>query len=212
MEFATKFRVLPSDFSKLSNGKNILEIEEVIVGSDTLTFNEYLELRTFAFVVWTSTIGIIYDSILKFLRQNNIDVYDLLFKMMKQIDTLPLNIRNVFDGFKNKTIGELWNSKEEIISNYQDECEFQKLLNGEDAMNVIQYHNFLLRKSYMDELTEYLFKTAYSLFDKNNMNDKLKNQFNEIKNYCLGLGHNVISENRDLTNLQFTFNYDIEDG
>ena len=208
--FKTKFRVLPSDFSKMSNGKNILEIEEVIVGNNTLTFDEYVELRVFAFVLWTSTFGIIYAPILKFLRHNNIDAFNLFFQMMKQVHTLPLNIKNIFDSFKEKTIGELWDSKEEIISNYQDEGEFQKLLNGEDAMNVIQYHNFLLRKSHMDELTEYLFKIAYSLLDENNINEELKKQFYEIKNYCLGLGHNVISKNRDLTNLKFIFSYDIQ--
>ncbi len=208
--FKTKFRVLPSDFSKISNGKNILEIEEVIVGNNTLTFDEYVELRVFAFVLWTSTFGIIYAPILKFLHHNNIDAFDLFFQMMRQINTLPLNIKSTFDSFKEKTIGELWDSKEEIISNYQDEGEFQKLLNGEDAMNVIQYHNFLLRKSHMDELTEYLFKIAYSLLDENNINEELKKQFYEIKNYCLGLGHNVISKNRDLTNLKFIFSYDIQ--
>ena len=208
--FKTKFRVLPSDFSKISNGKNILEIEEVIVGNNTLSFDEYVELRVFAFVLWSSTFGIIYAPILKFLRHNNIDAFDLFFQMMKQVNTLPLNIKNIFDSFKEKTIGELWDSKEEIISNYQDEGEFQKLLKGEDAMNVIQYHNFLLRKSHMDELTEYLFKIAYSLLDKNNINEELKKQFYEIKNYCLGLGHNVISKNRDLTNLKFIFSYDIQ--
>jgi radical SAM superfamily enzyme YgiQ (UPF0313 family) len=208
--FNTKFRVLPSDFSKMSNGKNILEIEEVIVGNNTLTFDEYVELRVFAFVLWTSTFGVIYDSILKFLRHNNIDAFDLYFQMMKQVNTLPPNIKSTFDSFKEKTISELWNSKEELISNYQDENEFQKLLNGEDAMNVIQYHNFLLRKLHMDEMTEYLFKIAYSLLDENNMNEELKKQFYEIKNYCLGLGHNVISKNRDSTNLKFTFSYDIK--
>jgi len=208
--FKTKFRVLPGNFTKMSNGNQAIEIEEVIVGSDTLTFDEYLELRTFAFVLWTSTVGIIYDPILKFLRQNKIDIFDLFFRMMKQIDTLPLGIHNIFDGFKNKTISELWDSKEQLISNYQKEDEFQKLLNGEDGMNVIQYHNFLLRKSYMDELTEYLFKIAYSLFNENNVDEELKKQFYEIKNYCHGLGHNLISKNRDLTNLEFIFHYDIK--
>jgi radical SAM superfamily enzyme YgiQ (UPF0313 family) len=208
--FKTKFRVLPGNFSKISNGNKIIEIEEVIVGSDALTFDEYLELRMFAFVLWTSTVGIIYDPILKFLRQNNIDVFDLFFRMMKQVDTLPLEIRNIFDGFKNKTISELWDSKEKIISNYKKESEFQKLLNGEDAMNVIQYHNFLLRKSHMDKLTEYLFKITYSLLEENKIDEELKKQFYEIKNYCFGLGHNLISKNRDLTNPQFVFNYDIK--
>jgi hypothetical protein len=209
--FKTKFRILPGDFSKVSTGQNILEIEEVIVGSNSLTFEEYVELRMFAFILWSSTIGIVYDPILKFLRQNNIDKFDLLLNMMKKIDELPLEIKNVFDSFKDNTINELWDSKEELIEHYQNEKEFQKLLNGEDGMNVIQFHNFLIRKNHMDGFTEYIFKIAYSLFDQKNKTDAtLMQQFDEIKNYCLGLGHNTISENRNLTNLKFIFNYDIQ--
>ena len=49
------------------------------------------------------------------------------------------------------------------------------------------------------------------LFDQKNKTDTvLIEQFDEIKNYCLGLGHNTISENRNLTNLKFNFKYDIE--
>lgn len=210
-DFKTKFRILPGDFSKISNGRNVLEIEEVIVGSNSLTFEEYVELRMFAFILWSSTIGIIYDPILKFLRQNNVDKFDLLFNMMKKIEELPLGIKNVFDSFKDNTINELWDSKEELIEHYQNEKEFQKLLNGEDGMNVIQFHNFLIRKNHMDIFTEYMFKVASSLFDQKNKTDTvLIEQFDEIKNYCLGLGHNTISENRNLTNLKFNFKYDIE--
>jgi radical SAM superfamily enzyme YgiQ (UPF0313 family) len=208
--FKTKFRLLPGNFSKISNGRNVFEIEEVIVASDTLTFDEYMELRMFAFILWSSTVGIIYDPILKFLRQNNLHVFDLFFGMLKGIDNAPLELKTVFDSFKNKTISELWDSREEIINHYQDEKEFQKLVNGEDAMNVIQYHNFLLRKKHMDEFTEYLFKIAYSLLDDGRMDDELITQFNEIKNYCIGLGHNTISVDRDSTNLKFIFNYDVE--
>lgn len=209
--FKTKFRILPGDFSKISNGRNVLEIEEVIVGSNSLTFEEYVELRMFAFILWSSTIGIIYDPILKFLRQNNIDKFDLLFNMMKKIEELPLELKNVFDSFKDNTINELWDSKEELIEHYQNEKEFQKLLNGEDGMNVIQFHNFLIRKNHMDKFTEFMFKIANSLFDQKSKTDTvLMQQFDEIKNYCLGLGHNTISENRNLTNLKFNFNYDIK--
>lgn len=210
-EFKTKFRILPGDFSKISNGRNVLEIEEVIVGSNSLTFEEYVELRMFAFILWSSTIGIIYDPILKFLRQNNVDKFDLLFNMMKKIEELPLGIKNIFDSFKDNTINELWDSKEDLIEHYQNEKEFQKLLNGEDGMNVIQFHNFLIRKNHMDRFTEFMFKVAGSLFDQKSKTDTvLMQQFDEIKNYCLGLGHNTISENRNLTNLKFNFNYDIE--
>ena len=37
----TKFRVLQRDFAKLSNGKKVIEYEEVVVGSKSMTFEEY---------------------------------------------------------------------------------------------------------------------------------------------------------------------------
>ena len=39
--FKTKWRILPRDFVQLRNGKRVLEIEEVVVSSNTLDFGEY---------------------------------------------------------------------------------------------------------------------------------------------------------------------------
>jgi len=50
-DLKTKFRILPKDFVKLSDGKVIVEIEEVVIETDKLTFEEYLELRSLAFII-----------------------------------------------------------------------------------------------------------------------------------------------------------------
>ena len=47
----TKFRIIPRDFTKLTDGKVVVEIEEVGIGSNTLSFDEYLELRLFALIL-----------------------------------------------------------------------------------------------------------------------------------------------------------------
>ena len=66
----------------------------------------------------TANIGIIYDSLLKFLRQNNIEVFDLFFQMMKQIDSAPPSVQKIFDCVKNDLVDELWDSPEDIQSHY----------------------------------------------------------------------------------------------
>ena len=143
--FKTKFRILPRDFTTLRNGKNIIETEEVIVGSDTLSFEEYIELRLLSFSIFVTNIGIVYDSLLKFLRQNNIEIFDLFFQMMKQIDSAPPLVQKIFESFKNDTVEELWDSPEDIQAHYQEQEEYEKLLSGEAARNVMQYHNALVR-------------------------------------------------------------------
>ena len=209
--FKTKFRILPRDFTTLRNGKNIIETEEVIVGSDTLTFEEYIELRSLSFNIFVTNIGIIYDSFLKFLRQNNIEVFDLFFQMVKQIDSAPPIIQKTFESFKNDTVEELWDSPEDIQAHYQEQAEYEKLLSGEVARNIMQYHNALVRYSCMDEWTQFAGNVIFGLLKRKKIiSYEIENQLKNIINYCTGLGHNTLGDDRMSTNPEFLFDYDIE--
>jgi tRNA A37 methylthiotransferase MiaB len=208
--FKTKFRILPRDFTTLRNGKNVIETEEVIVGSDTLSFEEYLELRSLSFSIFVTNIGIIYDSLLKFLRQNNIEIFDLFFQMMKQIDSAPPLVQKIFDSVKNDMVDELWDSPEDIQAHYQEQEEYEKLLSGEAARNVMQYHSALVRYSCMDEWTQFAGNIVFGLMKRKKISYELENQLRNIINYCAGLGHNTLGDDRMSTNPEFLFDYDIE--
>ena len=209
--FKTKFRILPRDFTTLRNGKNVIETEEVIVGSDTLSFEEYLELRLLSFSIFVTNIGIVYDSLLKFLRQNNMEIFDLFFQMMKQIDSAPPLVQKIFDSVKNDMVDELWDSPEDIQAHYQEQEEYEKLLSGEAARNVMQYHNALVRYSCMDEWTQFAGNIVFGLIKRKKIiSYELENQLRNIINYCAGLGHNTLGDDRISTNPEFLFDYDIE--
>ena len=77
----TKYRVIPRDFVKLSNGKVVLEIEEVGISTSTLSFKEYVNLRLLALVVKVTKTGLVFDPILKFLQEQNLDIFDLVYNM-----------------------------------------------------------------------------------------------------------------------------------
>jgi hypothetical protein len=209
--FKTKFRILPRDFTTLQNGKNVIETEEIIVGSDILTFEEYIELRMLSFSIFVTNIGIVYTSLLKFLRENDIEVFELFFQMLKQIDSAPVSVQKIFDSVKHDMIDELWDSPEDIQTHYQESKEYEKLLSGEAARNVMQYHNALVRHSDMDEWTQYAGNIAFGLLKrKKQLNYERESQLNNIINYCTGLGHNTLGDNRMDTNLEFEFDYDLE--
>jgi len=209
--FQTKFRILPRDFTTLRNGKNVIETEEIVVGSNTLSFEEYIELRTLSFSIYVTNIGIVYDSLLKFLRENNIEVFDLFFQMMKQIDSSPPSAQKIFDSVKNDVTDELWDSPEDIQTHYQEQEEYEKLLSGEAARNVMQYHNALVRYYCMDEWTQFAGNIAFGLLKRKKIiSYELENQLKNIINYCAGLGHNTLGDDRMSTNPEFLFDYDIE--
>ena len=209
--FKTKFRMLPMDFAKLSSGKKICEIEEIVVGSNDLNFQEYVKLRMLAFTVWMTNRGILYTSLLKFLRQQNIDVADLFFQMVSKYEQAPEIIQNVYEKYSHATINELYDSPEDILSKIQDDDEFQKLVDEKAGINVIRYHHALVLSECMGEWTEYVLKIAYHLLKENNsINDETKKQFSDISNYCHGKCHNPLGINRMMTNPEYVFNYDID--
>ena len=70
----TKFRILVNDFAKLSSGKNVLEIEEIIVGSNSMPFEDYLRCREVDFTVYAINTIPVFKPILKLLIENDIDV------------------------------------------------------------------------------------------------------------------------------------------
>lgn len=210
-KFETKFRMLPMDFAKLRSGKNICEIEEVIIGSKDLSFDNYVKLRMIGFTLWMTNKGILYSSLLKFLRQQNIDVADLFFQMVEKQHYSPKIIQNVYDKFTKATINELYDSPEEILSKIQNDEEYQKLVDEKAAINVIRYHHTMILSECMDEWTEYILKIAHDLLEENNnLNDEIEKQFHDISNYCRGKCHNPLGKNRMETNPEFSFNYDID--
>jgi len=207
----TKYRIIPRDFVKLSNGKVVLEIEEVGISTSTLSFKEYVDLRLLALVVKVTKTGLVFDPILKFLREQNLDVYDLVYNMTYRNSHASESIKKLFDRFRKSTIGELWDSPEEIERNYQDDAEYQKLLDGVVGQNLVLYYHTIILTRYISDWTEYILDAAKKLImDKKKVFDgELEEQFVAVANYCRGVGHNVLGKDRMQTNPEFDYNYDI---
>jgi len=208
--FQSKYRILPRDFAKLSNGKKVIEIEEVVIATNSLTFTEYAELRSLAFSVFVTNKGIVYNSILKLLRENNLDVFELFYKTVKELPNAPKKTQEVFDEFNRVTIDELWDSPEEIENFYQNEENYNKLLNGEAGINVLQYFFALVTAEYMEPWTEYIIKIATDMLSKSKkMDDTLKEQIIDVVNFTRGMSYDPMGSNRMNDNPNYSFQYDI---
>ena len=206
----TKFRILPMDFTVLGNGKKICEIDEIVVGSKDMTFDDYLALRMIAFTLSIVNRATLFEPLLKFLKQQKIDVSKLFFKMVEERKSSPKPVELMYDRFNKVTTDELYDSPEEIISLIQKDEEYQKLIEGRGAINVIKYHGAAVLSECMDEWTEYALSIANDLLWKNvTWNEEIEKQFHDVGNYCRGRCHNPLGKDRMQTNPEFTFYYDI---
>jgi len=206
----SKHRILPRDFAKLSNGKIILETEEVVVGTEQMTFDEYVKLRVFNFILRVTSTDKVYSPLKKFLKEQNIKLFDLVEMMLKNIENAPDSIKDICKAYRRSTIDELWDSAEELIANYQQESEYKKLLDGRAGINVLYHYQALVMVSCMKEWTEYIFATLKDLLNKKQQfNEAQSRQFNDIVNYSLGISFNPLGKNRMSINPKYEFNYNI---
>ena len=210
-KFKTKYQILPEDFTTLSNGKRVCEYGEYVVSSKDLSFDEYLELRMIAFTLWLTNKGVLYNSLLKLLRQQKVDVAELFFQMVKKRKNAPKPIQDVYDSFCESTKNDMYDSPEEIFAKLNDDDFYQKLLDEEIAHNVVRYHVAIVMATCMDEWTDYVLSTAHELLEEEEkFDEELQRQFEDIANYCRGKGHNPLGKDRMKTNPEFTFSYDIQ--
>lgn len=208
--FKTKFRILSKDFTELSSGKKILEIEEVVISSNSLSFEDYVKIRVMAFIIMVTNIGIVYDSVLKYIRQKNIDTFELFDKMIKSYEN-EKSINKIIDSYKKVTVSELWDSPEEIENYYQNDENYAKLLDESEGYNVIQHHHSMVTSKFMGEWTNFVINQTNEVLKQNGFADQqTQMELQDIKNYCQGLSYNVLGEDRLKTNPKFEFTHDIE--
>ena len=208
-DLKTKFRILINDFAKLSNGKKVIEIEEIVIGSNTMTFEDYLNLREIDLAIYATNTVSVFKPILKFIREHEIDMGELFQRIAKQ-DTDNTSIDKVFKEFRQLTIDELWDTPEELEAHYQDENEYQRLLNGEYAFNIVYHCTSQLIAEHIDEWLDRIIKiTKKLLVEENKFDDVLEEQFLTITNYCRGLSYNILGKDRMDTNPEFVFHYDV---
>jgi len=209
-DLKSKFRIIPRDFVKLKNGTVVTEIEEVGTGSNSLSFDEYTELRLLALILRVTKSGTIFAPLFKFLKEQNVNAFDLLSKMLECTNLSSKNMQKLFEDFKQDTVNELWDSPEEIEKNYQNADEYQKLLNGEAGQNLIYYYHALVISNHLSDWTEFVLQISENMLkQKNKMSEQVNQQFSSVSNYCRGLGYNILGEDRMQTEPKFILDYDI---
>jgi len=111
---------------------------------------------------------------------------------------------------KKTTEDECFDSPQEILSFVQNDAGYQKLLNEEIGMNVVQsYHGYVLTHM-MIEWSNYLLETAKHLLESNSdCNNEILKQFDEISKFTLGSSFNPLGKNRMQDNPEHVFQYDI---
>ncbi|OVE76434.1 hypothetical protein BVX97_00940 [bacterium E08(2017)] len=161
-----RYRVLPRCFGIYKYGDKTIytgEVEEACVGSDKMSIDDYLECRIFTLTTALFYNDRLFGEIIELLKPLGIATFDWLMSIHKMRDSFPPSILNLYDSFKQCTLDELWEDREELYSYLKDPENIEKYISGELGMNVMYHHRAEAFINHMDELNMVAFKCAHEL-------------------------------------------------
>jgi hypothetical protein len=203
------FRVLPRDFARLQNGRIAVEIEEVVTSTNTMSFQEYQEARKLHLVVAVVYNGGGFKPLLRFLRQRGILIIGLFQKLVTHIDSAPASVRSIFSSFVRLTKEELWDSEEELRAYIYADGNYNKLLNGQIGINLIQTHT-AMSLAVMDDWVAYIFQEAAAdLLAELDCEPGLELMFDDIRGFCSSQTHNLWGDDRNEDNPSIVLHHDV---
>jgi hypothetical protein len=216
--YKTKFRVIPRDFTWVEPlGKGIVEVEEVVVGSNTLTFEDYVYCRQFVLLVNLVTQDG-YKAANKWLREQGIGSQEVLVETLKDLidiarsDNGTNNVKKLkqyFADYEDFTKQELWDDAEAISEFFAKEENFQGLTIGKYGINCLQTFRARIWANASEELTELYFAAIEKIAVSRNLSE-WSEQFECVKKYCQGKTFDIFSPDRLTNSARVSLEYDVD--
>jgi len=211
--FKTKFRILPRDFGKLANGRNVIEVEEVAVGTKTMSFEEYLALRRYHLIISVIYNGKPFAALFKLLRELDLDAFLFLKDVIERVSEAPASVQELMADFEDETKNELWESEQELREFYSHDVNYDRLVSGELGSNLLQKYISISLSEAPEHWAEYVFLVAQDFASKqiNNSEPSVLEKLDNINRYCTARVRNLFDPDRLTVIPEEVLGYDIEE-
>ena len=210
--YKSKFRIVPLNFGEYE-GKKLFDYEEVGIESNTLSFNDYLDLRGLALLVESLHNDKPYDEFFRYAKLFDIQPGTMLKFLYDNISKAPGNINEIMNGFLGETKGELWDSEQDLLDYYQDDKNYEKLTKGEVGGNLIyKYKSKNLVEAgleWADFFEEQLLKLIAETEKSPASLARIKSEISEIAIFCKLKVDGLLDINSDMKPIKKNFQYDI---
>jgi len=150
-QMVTKFRLVPHQFGEYDQQK-CFEMEEVCVGTDTITFHEYCEIRGLCFIMSLYSHKQ-YDVVFRLITESGALMSDSVLYLWDLIKSGKTGLSNLYFQYLGEVKSELWESPEDIKAFYSKEENYKKLLTGELGDNLLRKY---LTKARLEKFPESL--------------------------------------------------------
>lgn len=213
--FKTKYRVIPRDFTRLKDGRKIVEVEEVAIETSTLPFKDYVRARKLALVLRVST-GYGFKPLVRFINERKLRTIELIKALLAASEgpatdgsAAPRKVLSLLHAFENQTRGELWDSEEDVINFFQDDKHFEGLINGDYGANLMQLFYARCIANAAPDWVDFVFHHAWALVDAAKLPEEAREELRQIEAYVRALHVNMFGPDRLQTVPEARLTHDI---
>lgn len=153
----TKFRVVARCFGKYpwlpgEGDLTAVEVEEICVGSNALSFADYLECRRLHLTIAIFYNDNLLDGFTSILTALDSSVFDFLLTLQEKV--LQTDIAEIYKDFIQETLDELFDSPEELISFFHQDGIAEKYQQGEYGSNLLAKYRSLAIIQHMQPILD----------------------------------------------------------
>ena len=164
-QFKTRFRVLPKNFGVYGDEK-VFDIEEIVVETDTLSFDDYVTAREHALCSVAFWHDDMFEEAVQFLSQFGITRSQCWDAVLPALDQAEGPAKQFVQDFVRETIGELFETREACYEFYNKEENFQRLLRGEIGDNLMHKYHALATFYIWPEICEVAMRAFRNLLEE----------------------------------------------
>ena len=134
--FDARWRLGPKNFG-VYGGKMCFDVEEVVVATNTLPFEDYLQTRKYhlvSSVFWNDSW---FEDAVAFSQKFGVKRSEWFDAMLPALENGPEPVQQFLKNFVNDTTKELFPTREACIAHYSSEENLKKLMTGEIGDNLM---------------------------------------------------------------------------
>jgi radical SAM superfamily enzyme YgiQ (UPF0313 family) len=203
----THFRVVSRNIGDYGTGEPVIETEEMVAETATLSFADYLEVRVFHLLLQIFYYESNFDEAFKYAKECGLKTFEVLQVAQRQLDRAPAGFRALIDDFVRETREELFESHEETVA--WARARLPELISGELGGNLLSKYSMMGRFFVTQDSVDFLETAIASALGKH-MTNTMRDELTTVARY-LGavLLHAPFKETMRRTGT-FTAMYDIE--
>ena len=207
----TKFRTLPGNvgnYNILNEEHPVAEIEEIVVGSNTLSMNDYVECRIMNLIIKTFYNNNIFNEIHSTQRAMGISPFDCLVYIKDHEEMYTEKVKKIIESFVTETTEDLFDTREKANEYVLSPNVINKYIKGELGTNELFFHSSLLFNEFKD-ISDLIFESVKRVIkQKGLLTPLIENYLTDLKRFTL-MRKNIPLNNTESV-LLGEFEYDFE--